>query len=755
MKITNLNDLKLSIGRAISLSFVVIFAITVFIIFVTYKEFEYKRQELNQQQILSASDVYQSNLSEQLSVIASSDEFMDYLRSGKETRAQMYPDFIYQILSLKVKSVMGMKISTLDGQELFNYGKTSPDQINLKVCYLNQELNPQLGECSYQWTLYLSRTTLAKDLQSINPAIQECKQCRSVPIFANPYFQNFIVQDISSIAIPIAVKTAGANVIYLYILLIFVMLIILATWNKYKIKATLNRFVADPLEKIGAHLKAGDNLLEDDDAIQEIHYLTTQINDWKNQVNEAEQQKHEAEIGRLASQVAHDIRSPVAALNAVSQDLAQLPENRRIMIRNAAQRINDIANNLLHYYRQKTTHGFNNKIPEDIMQAELISYFVETIISEKREQFSGLNIEFSVQIASDSYGVFAKVNPIEFKRVLSNLMNNAVEAIEQNGKVEIAITKNSGFIIVAIKDNGRGIPHELLPRVVEGGVTYGKKEGSGLGLSSAVKQIEAWGGQFSIHSVVNQGTSVEIILPQAFQPEWFATQLFVPNHTTIVILDDDDNIHQIWKRKFEKSIKHNEKVNIIDFYKPEELLEWHKTNSPIKAIYLMDYELIGSPLNGLDVVKQLDIASSSILVTSRYEDADIREICQSLQMKIIPKNYSAYIPIEIIYDKPTFIFLDDSEVLTSAWKKYAELNGRKVIVFNDVNDFLFMVQFYPTDTLIYIDSDLGNDVKGQDVAKNLYDKGYRKIYLATGYDKDQFPEIPWVVGIVGKNFPIQ
>ena len=76
------------------------------------------------------------------------------------------------------------------------------------------------------------------------------------------------------------------------------------------------------------------------------------------------------------AQVAHDIRSPLAALNTALKHLKELPEQERILIRNATRRISDIANNLLGKYKIRGN--------ENITKAELASSLLDHLTSEKR-----------------------------------------------------------------------------------------------------------------------------------------------------------------------------------------------------------------------------------------------------------------------------------------------------------------------------------------------------------------------------------
>jgi len=93
------------------------------------------------------------------------------------------------------------------------------------------------------------------------------------------------------------------------------------------------------------------------------------------------------------------------------------------MIRYATQRIHDIANNLLQQHRAEGDIINISSEPLPLMS------LLEDIVSEKRIQYSGEDTQIELDIREGSHDVFSKVNPVEFRRVISNLINNSIEAI--------------------------------------------------------------------------------------------------------------------------------------------------------------------------------------------------------------------------------------------------------------------------------------------------------------------------------------
>ncbi|MEK7721966.1 MAG: ATP-binding protein [Elusimicrobiota bacterium] len=467
----------------------------------------------------------------------------------------------------------------------------------------------------------------------------------------------------------------------------------------------------------------------------------------------------------MAAQVAHDIRSPLAALDAALKATEELPEKKRVMVRHAVNRIRDIANNLLEKNRQQaktgSAAGSSAAATGEIKDVRLLSSLIDPVVTEKRLQFEskpGITIDF--ELTKESYGLFAKIQPVEFRRIISNLVNNAVEVLGDKGRVSVGLAYSAEDIILTVADNGKGIPPEILTKLGQRGETHGKAGGSGLGLYHARTTVESWGGSLNITSELGKGTTVTINLPKAAAPEGFVAVLKLPPGGSVVVLDDDATIHQIWDGRFESERIKEHGIEAIHFSEPDKLRDWVKNNAAKaeKAVYLFDYELIGYKETGLSLAEELEICDRTISVTSRCEEKRIIDECKRLKVRMIPKGLAGLVPITIqksvakaeavpAPDQVDAILVDDDKVARMSWELVAEAKGVKLLIFDNPVDFLAQIGRFPKETPIYLDSELDEEekgVKGENIAQDLHDKGYTDITLETGHMSEDFVHLPWL-----------
>jgi PAS domain S-box-containing protein len=348
----------------------------------------------------------------------------------------------------------------------------------------------------------------------------------------------------------------------------------------------------------------------------------------------------------LAHKVAHDISSPLSALSMMVPMCKELPENKRTLLKRATDSILDIANNLLSTYRQQ--------IPTEShiepCQPLLISDLLIQLLSEKKVQYQQHSVRFETEFASDAQFAFVRIQPTEFRRSLSNLINNAVEAVKDhlNGKVIIHLTADANAVTVEIQDNGKGMTAAMIQKIQNRqGFTDGKENGHGLGLQQVWDTLEYNQGIMEVKSVLGKSTSIQLTFSRIGAANWIAQDIHIISDNVIVILDDDESIHTAWDLRFSSLLASSSSLQIHHFTQGQEALNFLARLSPTqkdRVILFTDYELLNQNKNGLEVVKESGL-KHAMLVTSYYSEAKIREETGQLGIKILPKQMASIVPI--------------------------------------------------------------------------------------------------------------
>jgi len=103
-------------------------------------------------------------------------------------------------------------------------------------------------------------------------------------------------------------------------------------------------------------------------------------------------------------------------------------------------------------------------------------------------------------------------------RCLANIIKNAKEALGDEGTITIQFREAGSELQVSISDSGPGIPESIRSRIFEPFVTYGKKDGTGLGMAIAKSTVDAHGGRIWLESETGKGTTFHVVLPKNFNP---------------------------------------------------------------------------------------------------------------------------------------------------------------------------------------------------------------------------------------------
>lgn len=356
---------------------------------------------------------------------------------------------------------------------------------------------------------------------------------------------------------------------------------------------------------------------------------------------QAETERTNRELAKTAAQVAHDIRSPLMALEMVVGSFSDLPEERRAIVKIAVGRIKDIANNLLEQRRRAIKLGGQTSL-------HLLLGVVDSILAEKRAEYgSQEGVIIDLVINDGCHGLFARLDPVELKRILSNLINNSIEALAYKGSVTVTLGLEKESAFIAVADNGPGIPSAIMRVLGKEVISYGKSSGSGLGVLHAKDNLEKWGGRIAFESMEGKGTTIQLFFSLGHSPSWYVPSLQVQPGSTVVILDDDPSIHKVWDFRFAALLE--KKIIKLEHHKTcasfsDALLGSGERNS----LCLVDYELVGSSSTGLDLIEKLKIESSSVLVTSSYDAEAIQNRIRSGKIRMLPKAAAPFVPIIII-----------------------------------------------------------------------------------------------------------
>jgi hypothetical protein len=221
-------------------------------------------------------------------------------------------------------------------------------------------------------------------------------------------------------------------------------------------------------------------------------------------------------VAEVAKQVAHDIRSPLMALDVALRDTSGLSSEKRNLIEQASARIKNIADDLLSKSRENRVASLQMPEKELVgVVSELMPFNLAAssrkILLEKKTLYP--NVNFVLDGLNEQ--IHAHGFEKDFERMLSNLLQNSIEAGEEMHTLQVSISLRvyADQVQLTIMDNGKGIPGEILSKIGEEGFTHGKSNGNGLGVSFAKKKIADWDGTLNINSKVGLGTIVSICLP--------------------------------------------------------------------------------------------------------------------------------------------------------------------------------------------------------------------------------------------------
>lgn len=211
--------------------------------------------------------------------------------------------------------------------------------------------------------------------------------------------------------------------------------------------------------------------------------------------------------GEIAAGVAHEIRNPMTVISGfiqmMNQDTKGPYHSYTQLIQSELERINLIISEFLVLAKPHVTTSKEFMV-EDILN-EVVMLF--------RPELNLRAIELKEQINSSKTFVLGEPNQI--KQVFINIVKNAIEALGENGQLNISTeveVPNNREITIKFKDNGPGMSPDIVEKIFEPFFTT-KQSGTGLGMMISEKIIKDHGGSIRINSKAGIGTEVSISLP--------------------------------------------------------------------------------------------------------------------------------------------------------------------------------------------------------------------------------------------------
>lgn len=274
-------------------------------------------------------------------------------------------------------------------------------------------------------------------------------------------------------------------------------------------------FVARPVKKlIGATRLIGGGQL--DRPIQpgfpsdEFGELASSFDVMRVRLKESQEQLVREErlssVGRMASTIVHDLRSPLTAVMLAIESVGKngSDENRGMLnaVHSSILRVNRMAQELLDYSRGKLELRKENVNVHD---------FVNAIKAEFDPIFQRREIRLVVR---EDFAGTASFDRDRLTRALENIINNALDVVVPGGEVRLTVGHEGGDLIFSVSDNGPGIPEEIQGRIFHAFATFGKAKGTGLGLTITKEIIELHGGSISVDSRRGEGAVFTIRLPR-------------------------------------------------------------------------------------------------------------------------------------------------------------------------------------------------------------------------------------------------
>ncbi len=351
-------------------------------------------------------------------------------------------------------------------------------------------------------------------------------------------------------------------------------------------------------------------------------------------------------IGRVVSGVAHELNNPLAVVLGQSEQLVETTDAGELrdglqLINEQAHRARHIVKDLLAFVRHREDRR------EPVALADLVARVVATQAGEARKH------DVAVTVSLPDQPLHVLVDRLGLEQVLVNLVDNAMDATGAGGRVRVAISREPGTGVVAVEDDGPGVPDEVSDRIFEPFFTTKPTgQGTGLGLAVSVGLLEQHGGSLALENRPSPGIGARFVVrvplatgsaaleahgPEAAAP---AALRLPPNRDALAwIIDDEPAVRTTLARIFTRW-----GWQVHEEGDAEATLAALGDLGPmVPTVLLCDLKMPG--MNGRDFYHALlaarpDLAERVIFVTGDVVEPDTAQFLASAGREVVEKPFT-------------------------------------------------------------------------------------------------------------------
>jgi nitrogen fixation/metabolism regulation signal transduction histidine kinase len=234
------------------------------------------------------------------------------------------------------------------------------------------------------------------------------------------------------------------------------------------------------------------------------------IDELEESANQLKKQERESAWKEIAQQVAHEIKNPLTPMKLSIQHLLRAkddnPAKFDMMVERVSKTLVEQIDHLAYIASEFSSFA---RIPAPKFEMLNINAEISQVV-ELYKEHEGINLSFE-----GDESLFANLDKSQFNRVMSNIVKNAIQAVEDVNApaIKIKAFAEGMHAIIEVKDNGVGIEADVKDNIFTPNFST-KSSGMGIGLAMCKRIIEGFKGEVSFETIINEGTTFYIKLPQ-------------------------------------------------------------------------------------------------------------------------------------------------------------------------------------------------------------------------------------------------